>query len=914
MPASRLFAAILVLLALQAPAKLPAADGPHQRMDRYGNPLPQAARVRLGSVPFQVEGELGSIAFAPDGRLLAGCDGGFIYFWDVRTAKLICRLPNREFGSRIALSPEGTWVLQGSAYGLFRLRTAHTGRELARFRKPPFDERSRDYALLTSDGKHIVLVPDAGYSIPVANKRAPDRLQVTLHDATNGRLERVLLGNDSKAIFPDAALSPDGKLLAVAIHAITLPQRELKLIELATGRVVRDIRLGGGDWFQAVAFAPDGKIVALGSRDEILLAESATGRQVGSLKANMGMVAFLAFAPDGKELISHSHDDVVRVWDLLQHKERTQFHANAAERWTLPVVTITAPLGKVQPQVVYTHSHLTVLAPDGGTLAVAHGSSVRLWDVRTGKELFPEKVRPGKLPRISAYSPDGRYLVTTDESATHLWDAESGHLLATSLLPGAVSAFSPDSRLLAVGAGGQMTLWDMPTRREFHRWILPGGRRVQWKAVGFNRTGQQLSAAVLVKSADATPDSREVYRWDVPSRRLLGRYTATDEYRSTIDYRYLALSPRTHRVAVGNLGNMAVLDSRDGRLLRLCPGTSQPYAGWAYYHTAFSQDGRLLIGWDEGRVELREVLTGNPVARFDITRDGSQPVKSWPKQSAGPAGMWLAGRPRAVTALALSPSGRFIASAELRDLYRDPARTILPPPPIIRIWDALTGQTVKCLEGNRAGCNSLIFSADGKRLAAGHDNGTVLVWDTPVLATIAPQPRPKLSEPILHSCWDNLGGPDAGLAYTAMARLTASPAATLGFLQTRLQPAKALEAGHVRRLIESLDDRRFARREAATRQLSDLVANEAEPQVREMLLKVLDGKPSPEVRRRVEGILAAKTRPLTREVLQAQRGVQVLEWIGTPQACRLLQRLATGAPSAAVTEDAKAALSRLGQR
>jgi hypothetical protein len=55
--------------------------------------------------------------------------------------------------------------------------------------------------------------------------------------------------------------------------------------------------------------------------------------------------------------------------------------------------------------------------------------------------------------------------------------------------------------------------------------------------------------------------------------------------------------------------------------------------------------------------------------------------------------------------------------------------------------------------------------------------------------------------------------------------------------------------------------------------------------------------------------------PATRpELLQSLRAVAVLEDIGTPQARRLLEELANGAPEARLTREAKSSLRRLDLR
>jgi hypothetical protein len=72
----------------------------------------------------------------------------------------------------------------------------------------------------------------------------------------------------------------------------------------------------------------------------------------------------------------------------------------------------------------------------------------------------------------------------------------------------------------------------------------------------------------------------------------------------------------------------------------------------------------------------------------------------------------------------------------------------------------------------------------------------------------------------------------------------------------------------------------------------------------------LEGQPSVDVRRRVER-LAERLKDLPPWECRA---VEVLEHIGTPQACALLTSLAQGEQHALLTQEAKAALVRLQRR
>jgi hypothetical protein len=84
---------------------------------------------------------------------------------------------------------------------------------------------------------------------------------------------------------------------------------------------------------------------------------------------------------------------------------------------------------------------------------------------------------------------------------------------------------------------------------------------------------------------------------------------------------------------------------------------------------------------------------------------------------------------------------------------------------------------------------------------------------------------------------------------------------------------------------------------------------------RPALRRVLEGKPNLEVRRRVEALLKKiEDGPPAAEEVGALRAVEVLEALGTAEARRLLEDLARGDKGARLTQEAGAALQRLGRR
>jgi hypothetical protein len=269
-----------------------------------------------------------------------------------------------------------------------------------------------------------------------------------------------------------------------------------------------------------------------------------------------------------------------------------------------------------------------------------------------------------------------------------------------------------------------------------------------------------------------------------------------------------------------------------------------------------------------GRLSLWEVVTGQQWAEF-------------------PADGHIA------ECLAFSPNSRFLAVGTKSGE--------------ILIWDLARGAIGARLTGHRGRVASVAYSPTGDRLVSVGDDNNLLLWD--VAARLVREKATEVALPAkeLESLWRQLACDDAEHACSALARLVMAPQSAVACMRQRLVPVTNTPVAQIRAWVVDLDSDRFATRQQAMAELIKL-GELGVP----VLQKTLAVRPTLEVRRRIETILAKiERRPATPQELQLQRALLVLEMLGTAESRQQLEALARGAPDAWLTEQAKAACRRL---
>ncbi len=472
--------------------------------------------------------------------------------------------------------------------------------------------------------------------------------------------------------------------------------------------------------------------------------------------------------------------------------------------------------------------------------------------------------------RCLAFSPGGGLLATGGADKTvRLWQAATGKPIRTlsgHVYPITAVAFSRDGKTLAsASVCGTVLLWDVDTGKK--RRQLPG----EPGAVGCLAFGAGEVLATggnrLDRKKNAWTDRLVLWRADTGKevRRLGGDDHAIRSLTFSPDGRLLA--------AVGDGPTVHVWDADSGKVVRDFHEQKSSITA-----VAFSHDGRTLaISDTEEGVRIWDVRTGQVLRRLALPQ---------PRRAAWKVGL--------ADGLAFSHDGRTLVGLAIDDS--------------LRLWEMGSGQLRVNIDRQEGAFTALAASPSGRLFACGERGGAVRVWNVPGLLrrTRAAKPSPSAAE--LRRLWDDLASEDATRATSAIAAFLAAPAGAVEVLRQRLRALPGPDPKQVGHLIGELDGDEFAGRERAEKALEKLGLG-----VVQALRRALKTG-SPEVRHRAERLLKRLEPQARPEELRAVRGVEVLEYVGTAAARRLLRELARGEADARVTSEAKEALRRLGRR
>jgi WD40 repeat protein/DNA-binding CsgD family transcriptional regulator len=547
------------------------------------------------------------------------------------------------------------------------------------------------------------------------------------------------------------AFVPNQPLVVTGSDDNTLKLWRLPVSDRQPPRPVLVWQHSTNDWIYAVALSPDGSLIASGGDAPLALYRTGDAQpifprpqcpanQTDSIAgdaAQQGVIApvqpkssrqkrtrSLAFSSDGQWLASSGNDCTVYLWataDLLDL---------AATPEPIKLMGHTASV------------YAVCFSPDAQQLISAgEDSTIRVWDVgnKTCQKVLD---RHSDRIRSLAVSPDGRFLASGgDDCQVILWDLSSlKHIqdLSTDRSRIWSVAFQQQKDKLLLSAGGDrqtLKLWQVSLQGDAtdeHLAEMSQDEREPQSSPQIQPMRTYRGYAGGIRAIAFLGHSRLVGGGD---RRDLSVWDSeTGATKAS-----LALHQgRIWAIAVDSQ-NTRIASASDDHTVRLwdtatgqCLTTLSGHSDWVRT-VAFSPQGRFLAsGGDDGVIRIWNTASGFCLAtlkqpsqwirsvsfsptnsRYLISGGEDQIVRRWDrKENQFEA---LAQHDHRICSVAYSPNGKLIASGS------DDATVIL--------WDVDTAEIIHRFKRADLGIKAVAFSPSGQYLAAGGDDHLVYIWD-----------------------------------------------------------------------------------------------------------------------------------------------------------------------------------------
>ena len=578
------------------------------------------------------------VAFSSNGELLAsGSLDGTARVWETNSGRLLHTLPTGLVGWPIQtyFIDQDKILLSVNNDGNLKYWQVRTGREVL-FQANP--QRFVDLHALSKDGRWLAQCHSRG-SVTIWDLHLGiEEVTFTVHEDTPGSV----------------CFHPDGKRLAIggattrqlitigkggaSTSNYPLETYALKLWDIS-GNLQREF-LGHTSNIKTLAFHPVLNVLASGdSTGEIILWDVESVSELRRMKSKSTEITALAFSPDGKTLVAGEKladlKSRITVWGVEDGEEWAAFERH---------------IGDINPVVFSTDGRIVAAAGEDGIFS--------LWQL--GQASGPQLLK-GHTDRIFslAFTKDDQILVSGCWDGTiRLWDGQTGKPL------GELARHDGPVRSIAIDREGKK-LASCGHDRKIRFFKIPATEALQVRRSDRQKNDESLS--------DPIPDSKTM---------VLSEEEAM----------CLTFHPNKNWIAIGYVDKtLEVWDFAADQVIWIQPAHDE-----VVYSVKFSPNGRFLAsGSFDQKVKLWDAETGRLVFSLEGHYHAKQVYKG--------------------TSVDFRPDGRVLASGGADGQ--------------IKFWATDSGKEIASLEGHAGSIAWVSFNQSGQMLAAGANDAAATLWD-----------------------------------------------------------------------------------------------------------------------------------------------------------------------------------------